>query len=205
MVLDRRRHAGHRRCRHRAGFQNNAGATGKSHHAENPACSSSTAPATLPARLIRWRNLRPWAKCCSSIRISSIATDDMYEHILLWAAKFVNILNVCPELYDRTMVLNGVSKAYAMTGWRIGYCGGPARSLPPWRTSSPRARPIPLPFRKSPRKQRLTAISPVLSPWWPRSGNVTGLSPMRSTPSPASNAFCPRRILRFRRRPEGNQ
>lgn len=55
-----------------------------------------------------------------------IATDDMYEHVLLSGGKFVNIVNACPDLYPRTMVLNGVSKAYAMTGWRIGYCGGPA-------------------------------------------------------------------------------
>ena len=54
-----------------------------------------------------------------------IATDDMYEHIALTDAKFANILNACPDLYDRTMVLNGVSKAYAMTGWRIGYAAGP--------------------------------------------------------------------------------
>lgn len=54
-----------------------------------------------------------------------IATDDMYEHIALTDAKFVNILNACPDLYARTMVLNGVSKAYAMTGWRIGYAAGP--------------------------------------------------------------------------------
>jgi len=54
-----------------------------------------------------------------------IATDDMYEHILLDGSKFVNILNVCPDLYPQTVVLNGVSKAYSMTGWRIGYCGGP--------------------------------------------------------------------------------
>lgn len=54
-----------------------------------------------------------------------IATDDMYEHIL-WSQPFVNILDACPELYERTIVLNGVSKAYAMTGWRIGYAGGPA-------------------------------------------------------------------------------
>jgi aspartate aminotransferase len=54
-----------------------------------------------------------------------IATDDMYEHILLDGSKFVNILNVCPDLYPRTVTMNGVSKAYAMTGWRIGYCGGP--------------------------------------------------------------------------------
>ena len=54
-----------------------------------------------------------------------IATDDMYEHTV-WKKPFVNILNACPELYSRTIVLNGVSKAYAMTGWRIGYAGGPA-------------------------------------------------------------------------------
>ncbi len=54
-----------------------------------------------------------------------IATDDMYEHIALADGKFVNILDACPDLYPRTMVLNGVSKAYAMTGWRIGYAAGP--------------------------------------------------------------------------------
>lgn len=54
-----------------------------------------------------------------------IATDDMYEHILWGDQTFVNILNVNPDLYERTMVLNGVSKAYSMTGWRIGYAAGP--------------------------------------------------------------------------------
>jgi len=58
-----------------------------------------------------------------------VATDDMYEHILLSGSSFVNILNACPELYSRTIVLNGVSKAYSMTGWRIGYCGGPAEII----------------------------------------------------------------------------
>jgi len=55
-----------------------------------------------------------------------IATDDMYEHIL-WPDRqpFVNIVNACPDLLPRTLVLNGVSKAYSMTGWRIGYAGGP--------------------------------------------------------------------------------
>ncbi len=54
-----------------------------------------------------------------------IATDDMYEHIMFQGRTFATILNACPELYDRTIVLNGVSKAYSMTGWRIGYAGGP--------------------------------------------------------------------------------
>ena len=62
-----------------------------------------------------------------------IATDDMYEHII-WSQPFVNILDACPELYPRTIVLNGVSKAYAMTGWRIGYAGGPAALIGAMKT-----------------------------------------------------------------------
>jgi len=54
-----------------------------------------------------------------------VASDDMYEHILWANEPFCNILNACPDLYDRTIVLNGVSKAYSMTGWRIGYAAGP--------------------------------------------------------------------------------
>ena len=53
-----------------------------------------------------------------------IASDDIYEHVIFNNKKFTNILNVCPNLYDQTVVLNGVSKAYAMTGWRIGYAAG---------------------------------------------------------------------------------
>jgi len=55
-----------------------------------------------------------------------IASDDMYEHIRWDSTPFRNILNICPDLYERTIVLNGVSKTYAMTGWRIGYCAAPA-------------------------------------------------------------------------------
>jgi len=58
-----------------------------------------------------------------------IATDDMYEHILWTDEPFTNILNACPDLYDRTFVLNGVSKAYSMTGWRIGYAAGPTKVI----------------------------------------------------------------------------
>ena len=54
-----------------------------------------------------------------------ILTDDIYEHILWGQDSFKNIVNVCPELADRTVVVNGVSKAYSMTGWRIGFLGGP--------------------------------------------------------------------------------
>ncbi len=55
-----------------------------------------------------------------------IVSDDIYEHILWRNEPFSNIINICPELYERTIVVNGVSKAYAMTGWRIGYAAGPA-------------------------------------------------------------------------------
>ena len=55
-----------------------------------------------------------------------VATDDMYEHVNLTGDKFYNILNATPALKERCIVLNGVSKAYSMTGWRIGYAAGPA-------------------------------------------------------------------------------
>ena len=58
-----------------------------------------------------------------------IATDDMYEHILWTEESFNNIVTVNPDLYDRTIVLNGVSKAYSMTGWRIGYAAGPQKLI----------------------------------------------------------------------------
>ena len=54
-----------------------------------------------------------------------VMTDDMYEHIWYADEPFATILQVCPELYDRTLTVNGCSKAYSMTGWRIGYAGGP--------------------------------------------------------------------------------
>lgn len=58
-----------------------------------------------------------------------VATDDMYEHVNLTGDQFYNILNATPALKDRCIVLNGVSKAYSMTGWRIGYAAGPAHII----------------------------------------------------------------------------
>lgn len=55
-----------------------------------------------------------------------IATDDMYEHIWWGPEPFCSFATANPGLYGRTVTINGVSKSYAMTGWRIGYCGGPA-------------------------------------------------------------------------------
>lgn len=72
-----------------------------------------------------------------------VMTDDMYEHIWYAETPFSTIAQVCPELYDRTLTVNGCSKAYSMTGWRIGYAGGPEwiikgmRKLQSQSTSNP--------------------------------------------------------------------
>jgi aspartate aminotransferase len=55
-----------------------------------------------------------------------VLNDDMYEHLVYDDFEFTTIAQVEPGLYDRTLTVNGVSKSYAMTGWRIGYAGGPA-------------------------------------------------------------------------------
>ena len=54
-----------------------------------------------------------------------VMTDDMYEHITYGGFRFATMAEVVPELYERTLTVNGCSKAYAMTGWRIGFAGGP--------------------------------------------------------------------------------
>lgn len=58
-----------------------------------------------------------------------ILSDDIYERLVWQEKPCQNIIQVCPELYDRTVVINGVSKAYAMTGWRIGYGAGPVELI----------------------------------------------------------------------------
>lgn len=58
-----------------------------------------------------------------------VLTDDMYEHLVYGDFKFVTPAQVEPNLYDRTLTMNGVSKAYAMTGWRIGYAAGPEKLI----------------------------------------------------------------------------
>ncbi|WP_182085505.1 pyridoxal phosphate-dependent aminotransferase [Aureimonas sp. ME7] len=58
-----------------------------------------------------------------------VMTDDMYEHLVYGDFTFVTPVQVEPALYDRTITINGVSKAYAMTGWRIGYAGGPLKLI----------------------------------------------------------------------------
>jgi aspartate aminotransferase len=59
----------------------------------------------------------------------AIVTDEMYEHIYWANEPFVSFASACPELYERTITTNGASKAYAMTGWRLGFCGGPVEII----------------------------------------------------------------------------
>ena len=63
-----------------------------------------------------------------------LLTDDIYEHMVYDNFKFFTPLQVEPKLFNRTLTLNGVSKAYSMTGWRIGYCGAPLELIKPMRT-----------------------------------------------------------------------
>ena len=58
-----------------------------------------------------------------------VVTDDIYEHTVFKPDSFVNIIMACPALYDRCLVVNGASKVYAMTGWRIGYTAGPSKII----------------------------------------------------------------------------
>lgn len=58
-----------------------------------------------------------------------VLSDDMYEHLIYTDAAFKTMAQVAPQLRDRTLTVNGVSKAYAMTGWRVGYAGGPAELI----------------------------------------------------------------------------
>lgn len=58
-----------------------------------------------------------------------VMTDDMYEHLRFDGATYATIAEVAPELYERTLTINGVSKSYAMTGWRIGFAGGPVELI----------------------------------------------------------------------------
>lgn len=63
-----------------------------------------------------------------------VVADDIYEHIHWAADPFVSFAAACPDLFDRTVTVNGVSKAYAMTGWRIGYAAGPGALITAMKT-----------------------------------------------------------------------
>lgn len=81
-------------------------------------------PTNPSGQVISRRDLEALGKVLERYPDVFIATDDIYEHLRWDGDRYYNIVNVCPALKDRTLVINGVSKAYAMTGWRVGFCGG---------------------------------------------------------------------------------
>lgn len=70
-------------------------------------------------------HLRDIAQVLAQYPWVHVLSDDIYEHLMFDGNRFTSILNVAPQLRDRTLLINGVSKAFAMTGWRLGYCAGP--------------------------------------------------------------------------------
>jgi aspartate aminotransferase len=80
----------------------------------NPTGAAYTADELKALALVLARHPHVW-----------VMTDDMYEHLIYGDFEYTTIAQVAPSLYERTLTVNGVSKAYAMTGWRIGYAGGP--------------------------------------------------------------------------------
>jgi aspartate/methionine/tyrosine aminotransferase len=105
-----------------------------------------------------------------------VMTDDMYEHLVYDGFEFCTIAEVEPRLRDRTLTVNGASKTYAMTGWRIGFCGGPKQliaamfNMQGQATSAcpPSARPPPSP-RSTARRTTCTSARRITAPaatWW---------------------------------------
>ena len=140
-------------CGIEQGFKMTAGAIESRDHAENQN-GRHQQPEQPVRRDVFRRRIEGAGRSAAQAPHVLIATDDMYEHMRLTDEKFCNILNVCPDLYPRTMTLNGVSKAYSMTGWRIGYAAARKTSSRRWKTCSRKALPTRLRFRKWPRKPR---------------------------------------------------
>ncbi len=107
-----------------------------------------------------------------------IASDDIYEHILWSDEPFANIVNACPDLAERTVVLNGVSKAYAMTGWRIGYAAGPAPLIAAMRKVQSQTTSCPASISQAAAETALSmnqdCIRPMVAAFHERHQRVTG-------------------------------
>ena len=81
-------------------------------------------PSNPSGRIIGAEDWQAYAEVLEKAPQATILCDDIYEHIRYDGRPFVNIVNVRPDFMARTVVINGVSKAYAMTGWRLGYAAG---------------------------------------------------------------------------------
>ncbi len=120
-----RRHSGHAHGGPGPGLQDYAHAAGRGDHAARPAAVPAQQPEQPDRRRLHAAELRALADVLLRHPQILIGTDDMYEKIYWAVEPFASLAQAIPELYDRTVTINGVSKAYAMTGWRIGYCGAP--------------------------------------------------------------------------------
>ena len=119
-----RRRAGVRRSQGERRLQAGAGRPGSGDHAQDPLADPQLALEPL-GRGLHPRRTAGLAEVLLRHPQVWVLTDDMYEHLVFGDFEFCTIAQVEPALYERTLTMNGVSKAYAMTGWRIGYAGGP--------------------------------------------------------------------------------
>ncbi|MCJ7815100.1 MAG: pyridoxal phosphate-dependent aminotransferase, partial [Xanthomonadales bacterium] len=92
---------------------------------ENTRMVILNSPSNPTGKVYTWEEYRDLGEVLLEHPKVFIACDDIYEHIYWGSSTYQTFLNSCPELAERTAVINGVSKAYAMTGWRIGYLAGP--------------------------------------------------------------------------------
>ena len=114
---------------HRQRLQADGRGAGEGDHAEDQVAGAQLAVQPVGRGLHRGRAARRSPTCCCKHPHVWVLTDDMYEHLTYGDFVFTTIAEVEPNLYDRTLTMNGVSKAYAMTGWRIGYAAGPVELI----------------------------------------------------------------------------
>lgn len=96
---------------------------------ENTRALILNSPSNPTGMIYSYRELQALGEVLKKYPKVWVISDDIYEHIRWGEEKFCNIINACPELKNRTIVINGVSKAYAMTGWRLGYAAGPEAAI----------------------------------------------------------------------------
>ena len=143
IVHARRRQAGLRRNDDRGRLQAEARSARKGDHAEDEVVHLQFAVESDRNGLFRGATSRRLLTFCCDHEHVWVLTDDMYEHLLYDGLKFATPAQVEPRLYDRTLTMNGLSKAYCMTGWRLGYAAGPEplinamRKLQSQSTSNP--------------------------------------------------------------------
>jgi aspartate aminotransferase len=94
-----------------------------------------------------------------------VLTDDIYEYLTYGSEKFHTMAEVCPDLYDRTLTVNGASKAYAMTGWRLGYAAGPGNLIKAMKTIQSQSTSNPCSITQYAALAALTSPRPFLDDW----------------------------------------